>query len=285
MLIYEELLNRDSRWALSEGSRFFEKSGAVQDALHRITRRLDELSIPYAVAGGMALFEHGFRRFTEDIDILVTPSALQRIHCELEGRGYLPPFAKSKNLRDTQNGVRIEFLLTGGFPGDGKPKPVAFPDPEKVGIERNGIRYVSLPALVELKLASGMSSPHRGKDLDDVQALIETLVLPREFADSLNPFVQNKYHEIWQLARSGMTFFLPWTVPQPQQIRTIDDIIAASPDSADRLQAMKSDGVTVDASRAGKDYVYLATSDPEIAVKYDMHPADEYMDDSVDPNA
>src|SRR4051812_6704548 len=71
-LAYEQLLDRDRRWALSEGSRHFEGKSAVQEALRKITRRLEEMGIPYAVAGGMALFQHGFRRFTEDVDILVT---------------------------------------------------------------------------------------------------------------------------------------------------------------------------------------------------------------------
>jgi hypothetical protein len=35
----------------------------------------------------------------------------------VEGRGYLPPFAGSKNLRDTESGVRIEFLVAGDYPG------------------------------------------------------------------------------------------------------------------------------------------------------------------------
>ena len=70
-LRYEERLDQDARWALAEGSRFFEEKSAVQDALRRIARRLDELGVPYAVGGGLAVFIHGFRRFTEDIDILV----------------------------------------------------------------------------------------------------------------------------------------------------------------------------------------------------------------------
>jgi hypothetical protein len=72
---YEKRLASDARWALSEGSEFFEGKGAVQEALRKITERLNELGIPYAVAGGMALFRHGHRRFTEDVDILVTQSA------------------------------------------------------------------------------------------------------------------------------------------------------------------------------------------------------------------
>ena len=43
----------------------------------------------------------------------VTPDQLQEIHRRLDGLGYLPPFAGSKNLRDTEYGVRIEFLVTG----------------------------------------------------------------------------------------------------------------------------------------------------------------------------
>ena len=67
--------------------------------------------------------------FTEDVDILVSPQALKAIHDHLDGRGYVRPFEKSKNLRDAEFGVKIEFLVEGQFPGDGKPKPVAFPNP------------------------------------------------------------------------------------------------------------------------------------------------------------
>src|SRR4051794_3331827 len=70
--IYERHLDRDLRWALSEGSRHFEERSAVFGALYKIARRLNDLGIPYAVVGGMALFRHGLRRFTEDVDILVT---------------------------------------------------------------------------------------------------------------------------------------------------------------------------------------------------------------------
>src|SRR5208282_6521979 len=101
LLTYEQRLTRDPRWALSEGSRHFEEKSAVFDALHKITNRLNELGIPYAVVGGLALFQHGLRRFTEDVDILVTRDDLKIIHERLEGLGYLPPFANSKHLRDT----------------------------------------------------------------------------------------------------------------------------------------------------------------------------------------
>jgi hypothetical protein len=117
-LTYEEQLNSDPRWALSEGSRYFEEKSAVQEALRKITGRLDALGIRYAVAGAMALFAHGFRRFTEVVDILVTREDLKTIHRKLEGLGYIKAFAGSKHLRDVELKVNIEFLLAGDYPGD-----------------------------------------------------------------------------------------------------------------------------------------------------------------------
>ena len=184
---------------MSEGSRYFEEKSAVQDALYRIAHRLEGLDIPYAVAGGMALFKHGFRRFTEDVDILVTRDGLNTIHTHLEVLGYVPPFGGSKNLRDTEHGVRIEFLIAGEFPGDRKPKPVSFPEPDQAGVVIDGVRYLSLPKLVELKLASGMTGGiQRMKDLTDIVAVIQNRGLTPEFADNLAPYVRDKYLELWR---------------------------------------------------------------------------------------
>jgi hypothetical protein len=194
--VYEKLLDRDPRWALSEGSRHFEEDSAVFKTLHSIAARLKSLQIPYAVVGGMALFRHGVRRFTEVVDLLVSKQDLKLIHEKLDGLGYLPPFANSKHLRDTQYGVKIEFLTTGDYPGDGKPKPVAFPDPQMASFEAEGISYITLPKLIELKLASGMTNPGRLKDLADVLEIIKALKLPRSFADELNPFVREKFNEL-----------------------------------------------------------------------------------------
>ncbi len=203
LIPYEQRLNQNSRWALSEGSVFFEDKGAVQQAMRRIAKRLDELGVAYAIVDGMALFQHGFRRFTEDVDILVTKESIPIIHEKLEGRGYLSPFSGSKNLRDTELGVKIEFLITGGFPGDGKPKPVSFPDPADVAVELEGRKYIPLTTLIELKLASGMTNTHRLKDLADVQEVIKTLSLPIEFADQLNPYVREKFRELWGPPEDG----------------------------------------------------------------------------------
>lgn len=282
---YERLLDQDRSWALNEGSRHFEGKSAVQEALRKITRRLEDLGISYAVAGGMALFQHGFRRFTEDVDILVTPEGLKQIHAHLEGRGYVPPFTRSKNLRDTELGVRIEFLVAGQYPGDGKPKPVAFPDPAEVGVEIEGIRFLSLPALIELKLASGMTNPDRMKDLTDVLELIKLLGLPRELGSGLNAFVRDKYFELWDSTRKVKKRYLRiWrnkflTI----EAKGLDDMVESLRRSVETLEAMRADGVMMDPDGGtADDYAYLVTTDPDIAKKYDMHEESEFIRDDAE---
>ncbi len=279
-MTYEQLLDADAGWAMNEGSRHFEDRGAVQVALRKITRRLREMGVPYAIAGGMALFAHGLRRFTEDVDLLVTEDGLKQIHRELEGAGYRPPFPGSKNLRDADSGVRIEFLVTGQFPGDGKPKPVAFPLPDAVAMEIEGIRYLNLPTLIELKLASGMTNPQRVKDLADVQELIKLLVLPEEMALQLNPYVRLRYAELWKTAQRPATRFLRlWRNKfLTLEAQSLGEMVAGLREAAATLSAMLADGVTLETpGGTADDYAYLVTTDPVIARKYDMHEESEFL--------
>jgi hypothetical protein len=278
-LVYEELLNRDPRWALSEGSRHFEEDSAVFKALHNIAKRLKSLGISYAVVGGMALFKHGLRRFTEDVDILVTKDDLKTIHEKLEGLGYLPPFTNSKHLRDTQLGVKIEFLTTGEYPGDGKKKPVSFPDPKSVSFEADGISYINLQKLVELKLASGMTNPGRLKDLSDVLELIKALDLPIDFSNQLDPFVRRKYEELWKEARKR--YITVWRNKWlTAEARSIEEMIDMLRSAANYLDQMRKDGVLLeDDGGTGDDYAHLVTSDPKIAQKYEMVDETEYWSD------
>ncbi len=279
---YEDRLGREREWAMSEASKFFQGTSETHLALKRITQKLRELGIDYVVVGGMAMFQHGYRRFTEDVDLLVTREGLKEIHQKLEGLGYRRPFQGSKNLRDTQLGVKIDFLLTGEFPGDGKPKPIAFPTPASVADEIGGVRYINLQALIELKLASGMTNSERVKDLADVIELIKAMDLPREFAGKLNPFVAGKYEQLWEDAHPPAKRYISiwrnkWLTAEA---KSLEDMVAGLQSAADRLREMIADGVKLD-PRGGTsdDYAYLATTDPTIAKKYDMHDEKEFWED------
>lgn len=175
-------------------------SGDVRTTMRRLAERLSSERIPYAVLGGMALGEHGYVRMTDDVDVLVEAEGLERFVAALVGRGYAPAFrGATRAFRDVETGVRIEFLVAHEYPGDGKPKAVAFPDPSAHAIEVEGIRILELPRLIELKLASGMTAPDRLRDLADVQELIRAEKLDESFAQKLDPSVREKFVE---LARS-----------------------------------------------------------------------------------
>lgn len=180
-----------------EGRRYFMGKGRLNNTLARLASELEEHRIPYAVIGAAALLAHGYPRFTEDIDLLMTPEGLDKFHAELIGLGYAPAFPGArKRLLSTIDGVSIEVMTTGEFPGDGKPKPVSMPDPANASTEIDGIKFVTLENLIELKLAWGISAPHRLKDLADVQELIKIKNLDAHFADKLDPYVRAKYIEL-----------------------------------------------------------------------------------------
>lgn len=187
---------------LQRAGAFFMKQSPIHGAARRISRTLAEMNIPFAVAGALAANTHGHVRTTEDVDVLLTREGLEAFKQRWLGRGWVEKFAGSKGIRDTVHNVNIDILLTGDYPGDGLPKPVVFPRPETVSeLDADGIPIVTLPTLLELKLASGMTAPHRPRDLDDVIQLIRVNGLPRTYAERLNPYVRAKFDELWSAAQ------------------------------------------------------------------------------------
>jgi hypothetical protein len=79
-------------------------------------------------------------RLTEDVNILLRAEDLARFKQQWLGRGYVEIAPGRKAVRDTRNNVRIDFLITGDYPGDGKPKPVIFPDPATQVEQSDGFR-------------------------------------------------------------------------------------------------------------------------------------------------
>jgi hypothetical protein len=187
----------------AEATRFFMGESDVQRALEKVARLLEEDGIPYALMGAMALNAYGYRRVTVDVDLLLTPLGLERFQKKHLGLGYVQKFPGSRGLRDTENGVPIDIVLAGDYPGDGLPKPVAFPDPASVAVRGERVALLPLPRLVELKLASGMTAPHRLKDLADVIEIIRILELPAAMAEELAPYVREKYEEMWRAAQGA----------------------------------------------------------------------------------
>src|SRR5437660_4857936 len=121
---FQEVVSTPSA-AFDEGLRFFAGKGMVNTTLKRVAQQLDDHGIGYAVIGAVALNQHGYRRFTEDIDLLMTRDGLQKFRDELVGKGYVPAFSgATKMFKTSEDHLRVEIVTSGEYPGDGKPKPV-----------------------------------------------------------------------------------------------------------------------------------------------------------------
>jgi hypothetical protein len=177
---------------------FFMQVSPIHETMRRLSKVLQEMNIPFAIAGAMAANAHGHKRTTSDVDILIRREDLQRFKAQYIGRGWVDKFEGSKNFRDAVTNISIDTLIVGDYPGDGLPKPVSFPPPESVSeLSEEGIPIISLVTLLELKMAAS----HRMQDMADVMNLIRINRLDLSFCDQLNPYVAEKFHELWSAAQ------------------------------------------------------------------------------------
>lgn len=169
---------------------FFERRGPEHKTLRRLVEKLEKANIPYAVVGGMAVNAHRHERTTNDVDILLTREGFERF-CKL----YVPKVYdrvphRPRRFLDRRHRRTIDVLMTGLFPGSGKPGPVAYPDPGAVRQTIEEVQFVNLPTLVQLKLAA-----RRYQDFADVVNLIRANGLGESFLARLHPSVERDFIE------------------------------------------------------------------------------------------
>lgn len=200
-----ERMQADFERALRTMDDFSAGEAPVQRAARKIARALEDLGVPYLVAGGLAVAANGLERQTVDVDLILTKEGLAAFKERWLGLGWVERFPGSKGLRDTENDLKIDVLTTDEKPGDGRSCPFNFPDPATAGEEFGGIwsgmRMLDLRSLIELKLACGMTSPHRPRDMDDVIRLVKIHGLPRSYADGPHRYVRAEFERLWGLAQ------------------------------------------------------------------------------------
>ena len=135
--------------------------GAADETLARVGQLLRGARIRFAVAGGFAVIEHGYERFTKDIDLLVHSSDLQRAIEALRAAdftgGRTPLGAE---LRDPETSVEIDLIGT-AFAGDERALV-------RARRARQSLPVISAPHLILMKLETG-----RTKDYADVVELLK----------------------------------------------------------------------------------------------------------------
>ncbi len=175
---------------LKEISLFFQGKDEVHKTMRRLLRRLDRAGIAHAVVGGMAVNAHNHQRTTKDVDVLITREGLDEFRRRFVKKNYQEVEGRSRRFVDRENDVMVDFLVTGMFPGSGKPGPISYPDPATVGEVIEQFNVVNLLTLIELKLAA-----RRYQDFADVVNLIRFNDLDESFRDRLDPSVRSDYIE------------------------------------------------------------------------------------------
>ncbi len=175
---------------LKEIDLFFQKDDAVYKSMRRIVKRLEKAKIAYAIVGGMAVNAHGHRRTTDDLDVLLTAEGLAEFRNRFVPKQYQKHSQLPRRFTDRANEVTIDFLVTGLFPGSGKPGPIAYPDPASARKTIENAQVLDLLNLVQLKLAA-----RRHQDFADVVNLIGIHRLDESFADRLHPSLRSDYVE------------------------------------------------------------------------------------------
>lgn len=200
MITFETLLDGDFDWALQEADRYFAGKGFVRQTLRDLASRLDELAVDYAVIGALAMYYYGYRRFTSDVDVLVSPSGLNAINESLIGHGYERPAEWQRGFRDEATGVAVHVMVAGSVVGVASFAGHTLPEPGRFVDRIDGLNILSLPRLLELKIALG-SAPHALRHMGDAQELIRYTDVPQSFADELSPRFRGKFLELWSDAQ------------------------------------------------------------------------------------
>ena len=187
--------------ALAFLDRFFMGDSDVHRALTKLVAILEAEKLPYAIIGALALAEYGHKRATVDVALVMTDESLAAFKARHLGHGYAERVEGTGKLIDTEYNVHVDVLSSGRFPGDGKPKPIAFPDPAGIAVRGPSFAMLPMARFIELKLASGMAVERRLKDLADVMELIKSAKLALSVADDLDPSVREKFKDLWRSAQ------------------------------------------------------------------------------------
>ena len=146
--------------------------GRYGRVVHAIDHVLASMGCPAVLGGGWAVWRHGYvGRVTQDIDIVLPAVRIDEFLRVAGVSGFevlTVPAGIWPKVRHKDTGIQVDILPEGERPGTkSQPAPTTIPHPSFLGAMPGKLKYVSLPALVELKLAAG-----RARDEGDIVELI-----------------------------------------------------------------------------------------------------------------
>lgn len=164
-----------------------ESSGSnIEATLRKAVEVLARFRIPHYVCRGFAVQEHGYPRFTQDVDIIVPDVGLA--YDTLCMNGFLEN--PGTTVMDAETRVKVD-LLPAGQKLDGGPLHLPVPT-----VVSGKPQILTLEALIDSKLSAYLGRGiERVRDYADVVELMRANQLPRDYGVAGG--VRVLYHRIW----------------------------------------------------------------------------------------
>ena len=146
--------------------------GRYGRVIKAIDRLLQAAQTEAVLGGGWAVWRHGYvGRVTQDVDVVLPAERVAEVLriASVSGFEILPrPPGRWPKMVHKDTGIQVDILPEGERPGTpSRPAPTTLPHPRAIGGRGTRLHYITLPALVQLKLAAG-----RARDESDVVELI-----------------------------------------------------------------------------------------------------------------
>ena len=122
------------------------------------------------------------------VEVLLTREGLEHFRNELVPKFYQPVEGHPRRFEERTSGLFVDCFVKGHFPGRRGPGPIPFPDPAQVSQEIDKVHVITLPQLIQLKLAA-----RRYYDLGDVVFLIRVHNLDESLLPQLHPSVHRDF--------------------------------------------------------------------------------------------
>lgn len=179
----------------------------------RVVRAVDHvlgaMGCEAVVGGGWAVWRHGYvARVTQDISIVLPAGRIEEFLRAASVSGFqvlaqIP--GRWPKLHHQETDVQVDILPEGQRPGIPPDfAPTTIPPPTELGAVGARLRYVDLPALVELKIAAG-----RLKDKLDIVELIranpEQIDVIRQHLSGVHAGYVNDFHALVEESRKDNT--------------------------------------------------------------------------------
>ena len=202
----EKLELGDQLWAGRD--KMFEPQdlpGRYGRVIRALDHVLEAIGCESVVAGGWAVWRHGFfARMTHDVDIILAQDRIEEFQRVASVSGFeilSVPASRWPKVLHKDTDIQVDILPEGARPGiRSRLAPSTIPHPSRVGAAGTSLRYIQLPALIELKLAAG-----RVRDDFDVVELMrvnmEQAAAIREHLVKVHPDYVSKFDMLVQRAK------------------------------------------------------------------------------------